>query len=345
MKVIFLGAGAWGTAMAMHASKNPLSLDVSLWSRSAEQAKEMQTSKLNQKYLKDIRLPDSLEVSGSWNDLFADAAEEDLVVISTPVSGLKEVVHALLALPACPKNWVWLCKGLEPETSLMPHQVVERELKAAKSEGREIQLAVLSGPSFASEVAKGMPCALTVASRSEYLVTCVQRVFHYGNMRIYGSDDVVGVELGGAIKNVLAIATGIGDGLGLGLNARAALLTRGLNEMMRLITAMGGKPETAMGLTGVGDLILTATGDLSRNRQVGLQLASGKTLSEVLASLGHVAEGVRCAQAVNDLAIAKKVEMPITQMVCQVLFEHLNLPDAVKLLMGRDAKPENRLLN
>jgi glycerol-3-phosphate dehydrogenase (NAD(P)+) len=159
-------------------------------------------------------------------------------------------------------------------------------------------------------------------------------------MRIYGSDDIVGVELGGAIKNVLAIATGISDGLGLGLNARAALLTRGLNEMMRLITAMGGKPETAMGLTGVGDLILTSTGDLSRNRQVGLQLAAGKKLSDVLDSLGHVAEGVRCAQAVNDLAIAKKVEMPITQMVCQVLFEHLNLTEAVKLLMGRDAQSE-----
>jgi glycerol-3-phosphate dehydrogenase (NAD(P)+) len=223
----------------------------------------------------------------------------------------------------------------------MPHQVIERELKAHQALDLGIHLAVLSGPSFASEVARGMPCALTVASDSEELVTCVQNVFHYGNMRIYGSPDTVGVELGGAIKNVLAIATGIGDGLGLGLNARAALLTRGLNEMMRLITAMGGQSETAMGLTGVGDLILTATGDLSRNRQVGLQLAAGKKLPEVLLALGHVAEGVRCAQAVNDLALANKIEMPITHMVCQVLFNDLDLSSAVKLLMGRDAKPES----
>jgi glycerol-3-phosphate dehydrogenase (NAD(P)+) len=340
MKVIFLGAGAWGTAMAIHASKNSLQVNVNLWSRSTELAEQMQKTKLNQKYLKDILLPDELKVSSNFNELFADATASDLVVISTPVSGLKDVVNSLLALPNYPKNWVWLCKGLESETSLMPHQVIERELSLSKSAYKNIQLAVLSGPSFASEVAKGMPCALTVASNSEELVAYVQRIFHFGNMRIYGSDDIVGVELGGAIKNVLAIATGISDGLGLGLNARAALLTRGLNEMMRLITAMGGRPETAMGLTGVGDLILTSTGDLSRNRQVGLQLAAGKKLSDVLASLGHVAEGVRCAQAVNDLAIAKKVEMPITQMVCQVLFEHLNLPEAVKLLMGRDAQPE-----
>lgn len=345
MKVIFLGAGAWGTAMAMHASKNPLQLNVSLWSRSAELAEQINNKKLNQKYLKDIQLPDALKVSSDWISLFANITSSDLVVIATPVSGLKDVVHALLDLPICPKNWVWLCKGLEPETSLMPHQVIERELKLSNFECKDFQLAVLSGPSFASEVANGKPCALTVASGSVKLVEYVQTIFHYGNMRIYGSDDIVGVELGGAIKNVLAIATGISDGLGLGLNARAALLTRGLNEMMRLITALGGKAETAMGLTGVGDLILTSTGDLSRNRQVGLQLAAGKKLSDVLSSLGHVAEGVRCAQAVSDLAVANKIEMPITQMVCQVLFERLNLPEAVKMLMGRDAQPENRLLS
>ncbi|MEO0047627.1 MAG: hypothetical protein RLZZ410_586 [Pseudomonadota bacterium] len=345
MKVIFLGAGAWGTAMAMHASKNAHNLDVGLWSRSALLAKQIQETRLNQKYLKDISLPDSLNVTDDWQGIFAKAQDQDLVVIATPVSGLKETVHALLALNNCPKNWVWLCKGLEPETSLMPHQVIERELKVSQSLNKGIRLAVLSGPSFASEVAIGMPCALTVASDSQELVALVQQVFHYGNMRIYGSSDIVGVELGGAIKNVLAIATGIGDGLGLGLNARAALLTRGLSEMTRLITAMGGQPETAMGLTGVGDLILTATGDLSRNRQVGLQLASGKKLSEVLSSLGHVAEGVRCAQAVNDLAIAKNIDMPITQMVCQVLFSNLDLPSAVRLLMGRDPKSENHSSN
>ncbi|MFZ9263669.1 MAG: NAD(P)H-dependent glycerol-3-phosphate dehydrogenase [Polynucleobacter sp.] len=342
MKVIFLGAGAWGTAMAMHASKNPKNFDVTLWSRSSSLADEMTKTHRNQKYLPNIDLPLQLKIGADWETIFTHVDEQDLLVLATPVSGLKETVHALLKLTKVPKNWVWLCKGLEPGTSLMPHQVIERELKLANAMDRDISLAVLSGPSFASEVAKGMPCALTAASSSAELVALIQQVFHHGNMRVYGSDDVVGVELGGAIKNVLAIATGIGDGLGLGLNARAAVLTRGLSEMMRLIISMGGKSETAMGLTGVGDLILTATGDLSRNRQVGLQLASGKKLSEVLSALGHVAEGVRCAQAVNDLAKTKGIEMPITHMVCEVLFNEQDVAEAVKLLMSRDARPESR---
>ncbi|MEY3522752.1 MAG: hypothetical protein RIT33_169 [Pseudomonadota bacterium] len=338
--IYFLGAGAWGTAMAMHASKNKKGLPVTLWSRSDELAKTIRATRFNQQYLQDIQLPAELLISSDWNQLFDDCAQEDLLFIATPVSGLKETVDHLLKLQQIPKNWVWLCKGLEPKTSLMPHQVIARELSLASANDRGINTAVLSGPSFASEVAKGMPCALTVASESNELIAKVQDALHHGNMRIYGSNDIVGVELGGAIKNVLAIATGIGDGLGLGLNARAALLTRGLAEMMRLMTAMGGKSETAMGLTGVGDLILTATGDLSRNRRVGLQLATGKKLPEILKDLGHVAEGVLCAQAVSDLAKSKGIEMPITHMVCEVLFKELDAATAVKLLMGRDAKSE-----
>jgi len=341
MKVIFLGAGAWGTAMAVHAAKNPLCSEVTLWSRSSELADDVQVSRCNKRYLKDVFLPPQLKVTASWDEAFSNASQDTLVVLATPVSGLSELVDHLLKTIDVPLNWVWLCKGLEPKTSAMPHQVIERELsKSQLSFARQIRLGVLSGPSFAVEVAREMPCALTVASHAEELVLLTQKVFHSGRMRIYGSDDVVGVELGGAIKNVLAIATGISDGLGLGLNARAALLTRGLAEMMRLIIAMGGKSETTMGLTGVGDLILTATGDLSRNRQVGMQLASGKSLSDVLANLGHVAEGVRCAQAVSDLAANKKIDMPICQMVSEVLFRGLNPVDAVKLLMGRDAKSE-----
>ena len=338
--IYFLGAGAWGTAMAMHASKNKKGLPVTLWSRSDELAKTIRATRFNQQYLQDIQLPAELLISSDWNQLFDDCAQEDLLFIATPVSGLKETVDHLLKLQQIPKNWVWLCKGLEPKTSLMPHQVIARELSLASANDRGINTAVLSGPSFASEVAKGMPCALTVASESNELIAKVQDALHHGNMRIYGSNDIVGVELGGAIKNVLAIATGIGDGLGLGLNARAALLTRGLAEMMRLMTAMGGKSETAMGLTGVGDLILTATGDLSRNRRVGIQLATGKKLPEILKDLGHVAEGVLCAQAVSDLAKSKGIEMPITHMVCEVLFKELDAATAVKLLMGRDAKSE-----
>jgi glycerol-3-phosphate dehydrogenase (NAD(P)+) len=342
MKVIFLGAGAWGTAMAIHAAKNPLCSEVILWSRSPELAEKAQASRCNEQYLKGASLPESLKVTANWDEVFSDVASDTLIVLATPVSGLKEMVANLLKTKHVPQNWVWLCKGLEPETAAMPHQVVERELsRSSLPVAKEIHLGVLSGPSFAMEVAKEMPCALTVASHTEELVLLTQKVFHSGRMRIYGSDDVVGVELGGAIKNVLAIATGIGDGLGLGLNARAALLTRGLAEMMRLIIAMGGKSETAMGLTGVGDLILTATGDLSRNRQVGMQLASGKSLADVLANLGHVAEGVRCAQAVSDLAKNKQIDMPICQMVSEVLFKGLNPIDAVKLLMGRDAKSES----
>jgi glycerol-3-phosphate dehydrogenase (NAD(P)+) len=342
MKVIFLGAGAWGTAMAMHAAKNPLGLKVSLWSRSEELATQMENDRMNSRYLDGLRFPDALQVTSDWTGLFSTSNNHDLLVIATPVSGLKDTVTRLLSTPNIPLNWVWLCKGLEPETSLMPHQVIERELKLSSDyRVKDIQLAVLSGPSFAIEVAKEMPCALTAASQSDDLVKMIQKVFHHGHMRVYGSQDIIGVELGGAIKNVLAIATGIGDGLGLGLNARAAVLTRGLSEMMRLITAMGGKSETAMGLTGVGDLILTATGDLSRNRQVGLQLAAGKTLLDILNALGHVAEGVRCAQAVSDLAKSKGIEMPITEMVCEVLFRNLDVAKALKLLMSRDAKLEN----
>jgi glycerol-3-phosphate dehydrogenase (NAD(P)+) len=185
-----------------------------------------------------------------------------------------------------------------------------------------------------------MPCALTVASDSKDLCGIVQAAFHHGNMRIYSSDDLIGVELGGAVKNVLAIAAGIGDGLNLGLNARAAVLTRGLAEMMRLVKAAGGRPETCMGLTGVGDLILTATGDLSRNRRVGLELAAGKPLQDILASLGHVAEGVLCAAAIGDLAKRLQVEMPITEMMGEVLSGKLVAQDAVKKLMGRDPKIE-----
>jgi glycerol-3-phosphate dehydrogenase (NAD(P)+) len=216
---------------------------------------------------------------------------------------------------------------------------VERE-DQLHSHGIRHSYGALSGPSFAQEVANGMPCALTVASQSNTLCDIVQGAFHHGNMRIYASDDLVGVELGGAIKNVLAIAAGIGDGLDLGLNARAAVLTRGLAEMMRLVKAAGGRPETCMGLTGVGDLILTATGDLSRNRRVGLALAAGKPLPEILDNLGHVAEGVLCASAVGNLAARLGVEMPITAMMGEVLSGKLSPHEALKKLMGRDPKLE-----
>jgi glycerol-3-phosphate dehydrogenase (NAD(P)+) len=339
MKVTLLGAGAWGTAMAAQAARYLEGSDVCLWSRSHQQLLEIQKGGENCIYLPGIKLPKTLQYESDFSRVVKRLSAKDLLVIATPMSGLSETIAQVLKIAEQPLNIIWLCKGLEPATALLPHQVVEREDRL-HSRGLQHAYGALSGPSFAHEVGAGMPCALTIASTSTNLCEIVQAAFHHGNMRVYSSDDLIGVELGGAVKNVLAIAAGIGDGLNLGLNARAAVLTRGLAEMMRLVKAAGGRSETCMGLTGAGDLILTATGDLSRNRRVGLELASGKSLSEILAGLGHVAEGVLCAAAVADLAKRLKVEMPITAMMGEVLSGSLDPKEAVKKLMGRDPKIE-----
>jgi glycerol-3-phosphate dehydrogenase (NAD(P)+) len=339
MKVTLLGAGAWGTAMAAQAARHLQDGDVCLWSRSKDQLAEIESSGQNRAYLPGIELPKNLQFEGDLARAIKRLSADDLLVIATPMSGLSETVAQVLSIAEHPLNIIWLCKGLEPATALLPHQVVEREDKL-HSHGIIHSYGALSGPSFAAEVGDGMPCALTIASISSKLCAVVQSAFHHGNMRVYASDDLVGVELGGAVKNVLAIAAGIGDGLDLGLNARAAVLTRGLAEMMRLVKAAGGRPETCMGLTGVGDLILTATGNLSRNRRVGLELAAGKSLPEILSGLGHVAEGVLCAAAVTNLAKRLDVEMPITAMMGEVLSGRLTTQEALKRLMGRDPKIE-----
>ena len=339
MKVTLLGAGAWGTAMAAQAARYLQEGDVCLWSRNHQQLLDIQERGENQAYLSGVQLPEKLKFENDFSTAVKRLSDDDLLVIATPMSGLSEIIAQALKVAEHPLNIVWLCKGLEPNTALLPHQVVERESKM-HSHGITHAYGALSGPSFAREVGAGMPCALTVASKSIKLSETVQAAFHHGKMRVYSSDDLIGVELGGAIKNVLAIAAGIGDGLDLGLNARAAVLTRGLAEMMRMVKAAGGKSETCMGLTGVGDLILTATGDLSRNRRVGLELATGKPLADILVSLGHVAEGVLCAQAVGDLAKRLGVEMPITSMMSEVLSGKLKPHDAIKKLMGRDPKIE-----
>lgn len=339
MRVTLLGAGSWGTAMAAQAARYLPAGEVCLWSRSTKQLEGIQKSGENAAYLPGVILPAGLQLEDSFERAVARLSENDLLVIATPMSGLSETVAQVLQLAKHSLNIVWLCKGLEPNTALLPHQVVDCE-DQLHSHGLQHAYGALSGPSFAQEVGNGMPCALTIASKSPALCDLVQGAFHHGNMRVYASDDLVGVELGGAIKNVLAIAAGIGDGLDLGLNARAAVLTRGLSEMMRLVKAAGGRPETCMGLTGVGDLILTATGDLSRNRQVGLALAAGKPLPEILGNLGHVAEGVLCASAVSSLASRLGVEMPITAMMSEVLSGKCSPQEALKKLMGRDPKVE-----
>jgi glycerol-3-phosphate dehydrogenase (NAD(P)+) len=340
MKVTLIGAGAWGTAMAAQAARYLKDGDVCLWSRSKDQLADIQQSGENRSYLPGIQLPKNITLENNFSVAIKRLSVDDLLVIATPMSALSETVAQVLKIAEHPLNIIWLCKGLEPATALLPHQVVEREDKL-HSHGISHSYGALSGPSFASEVGSGMPCALTIASTSADLCAVTQAAFHHGNMRVYSSDDLIGVELGGAIKNVLAIAAGIGDGLDLGLNARAAVLTRGLAEMMRLVKAAGGKSETCMGLTGVGDLILTATGDLSRNRRVGLELAAGKSLPEILSGLGHVAEGVLCAAAVGNLAKRLGVEMPITSMMGEVLTGKLSPQEALKKLMGRDPKIED----
>jgi len=328
-KVSVLGAGAWGTAVAMALARRH---DVLLWGRNAAALQAMAAARENS-YLPGYAFPDRLQVAADFDAALAHVAEPgSLLIAACPVAGLRPLLQQLKgrAIP----NVVWLCKGFEYETGLLPHQIVREVLGDAVAGG------ALSGPSFAQEVAKGLPCALTIASESAALRACVVETVHGGNLRVYSSEDLVGVEVGGAVKNVLAIATGAADGLGLGLNARAALITRGLAEITRLGVALGGQTETFMGLTGMGDLILTCTGDLSRNRRVGLGLAQGKALDVIVQELGHVAEGVPCAKAVRELSARLGVEMPITNAVAGVLFDGDQPQAMVARLLSRDPRGE-----
>ena len=327
MKLAVLGAGAWGTALA--ASWAPHHV-VTLWGRNAAELDGMRAQRVNARYLPDCRLPDALHFSPDLGHA-VDAA--DLIVIAVPSSGLRPTLAALAARPDLPPL-LWVCKGFEPGSRKLPHQLVA-ELLPAHS-----QIGVLSGPSFAQEVAQGYPTALTLASHDAVLARHLAETLSGHRLRIYAHDDVIGVEIGGALKNVMAIAAGICDGLQLGHNARAALITRGLAEMTRLGVKLGGHFETFMGLSGLGDLILTTTGDLSRNRQVGLRLARGQALDTILGELGHVAEGVTTAREVTALASGLGVDMPIARAVCQVLFEDLPASQAVDALLNRDIKAE-----
>lgn len=332
MKITILGAGAWGTALAIALTQRN---DVMLWGRNADAMRELAAQRENLAYLPGFPLPPSLHLTADFAQAIAHvsaAPEQSLLVIASSVSGLRALAEQLRA-HAIP-NIVWLCKGLEEQTCLLPHQIVQEVL------GDAVPAGALSGPSFAQEVAKGLPCALSFASHDNDLRERVVAAVHGGNIRIYSSDDLIGVEIGGAVKNILAIATGAADGLQLGLNARAALITRGLAEISRLGIALGGRAETFMGLSGVGDLILTCTGDLSRNRRVGLGLAQGKKLDLIVAELGHVAEGVRCAESVRALAARHGVDMPITDAVAGALFDGISVPEMVKLLLSRDPREE-----
>lgn len=329
MKFGVLGAGAWGTALAIRlAQASP----VRLWTRSSDHARALQETRGNQRYLPGFAFPPELRATA---DLAKAADGADCLICAVPSNGFRQLVVALraqgLALPL-----VWLCKGFEAGSRKLPHQVLNEAWPGHPP------AAVLSGPSFAQEVAKGLPAALTVASIDMDFARRMAQALHDPKFRLYACTDVVGVELGGALKNVIAIAAGISDGLGFGLNARAALVTRGLAELTRMGHRLGGKAETFMGLSGMGDLILTCTGDLSRNRQLGLRLAAGESLEGALRELGHVAEGATTALEAATLAAELEVETPITTAVARILKQELPPKEAVAALLARELKDEGR---
>ena len=343
-RITLLGAGAWGTALALAACRvaaartergstsSPARLQIRLHVRDAQQAEQLRRTRENTRYLPGLALPPELALlSGPLSEALVDAQAHDLFVVATPMAGLRSTLAVLAPLPS---SVAWLCKGFEAQTGRMPHEV-----QAEVAPG--LRAGALSGPSFAQEVASGQPAALVAASAHAQVREALVAAFHGPALRIYANDDIVGVEVGGAVKNVLAIATGLCDGLALGLNARAALITRGLAEMTRLGLALGARTDTFMGLSGLGDLVLTATGDLSRNRQVGRLLAEGRTLDQAVESLGHVAEGVYSARTVVQRAAALGVDMPISDAVVALLEGSLQPAQAIAELMGRDPKPES----
>ncbi|MDY0308254.1 MAG: NAD(P)H-dependent glycerol-3-phosphate dehydrogenase [Castellaniella sp.] len=343
VRLCVLGAGSWGTALAALASARS---DVLIWARDPDQARAIDQQHLNPRHLPDIALPPTLRATGDFDTalahvLNATTPAERLIVLGVPMAGLADVCRRIAdALPdraadAPPVHLLWTCKGITPDTHQWPHQIVD----AALSGIGWLRTGVLSGPSFAREVAQGLPVALTAASHDPATGRAAQAAFHGTRARIYSTRDVMGVEVGGALKNVIAIACGISDGLQLGTNARAALITRGLAEIQRLGIALGGQADTFTGLTGLGDLVLTATGDLSRNRQVGIAIGQGQTLDAILAG-GMTAEGVRCARAAQALGRQYGLDLPITNAVCGVLFGGVAPTQAVAALLARDPRDE-----
>lgn len=329
MKIAVLGAGAWGTALAMQISKRH---PVMLWSRNERHVSEMAAARRNAQYLGNYPLNANISL---LSDLSSAIRAADLVLSVVPTAGFREVLRQIkqtrTGVPV-----VWASKGLEPATSQLPHEVVLEELGPHTA----WPWGVVSGPSFADELVRGLPTAVTLASPDEAFAQQAAAVLHDGNLRVYTSTDVIGVSVGGALKNVMAIAAGICDGMEFGNNARAALISRGLAEMTRFGVCLGGKRETFMGLAGAGDLILTCTGQYSRNREVGLRLASGQTLEQILHSLGHVAEGVHTAREVMRRAAQLKVDMPITCEVDQVLSQGQSPRKALENLLSREQKAE-----
>lgn len=329
MNITVIGAGAWGTALAIHFALH--GNHVAMWARNEAQMCAMQQERENKRYFAGFPLPERLSVHTDLKDALQNS---ELALIVTSVAGLRSSVEAIKQAGFADLPILTACKGFELETGLLPQQVVAQVLP------HHTHIGVLSGPSFAQELAQQLPCAVVLASQNETWIRQLVQQLNSKVLRLYANHDVIGVSVGGAVKNVMAIATGISDGMEYGLNARAALITRGLAEITRLGVAMGAEPKTMMGLTGMGDLILTCTGALSRNRKVGLGLASGKSLSEVLAELGHVAEGVPTIDEVHHMAQRLQIEMPITQTLYELVHGQISVNQVVEYLMQRETKAE-----
>lgn len=324
-----LGAGSWGTALAMLLADN--GYDVNLWAHHTDHAEAMNQSRTNERFLPGISFPEKLAVSA---DLQAVITQSDTILIVVPSHAFRSTLVALKPYLTSQHRVVWGTKGLEPGSQKLLHQQAREEL------GDTIPLAVISGPTFAKEVAMKQPGAVTVASSDSNFANDIAQALHNDHFRAYTSSDVTGVEIGGAAKNVMAIAAGVADGLGFGANTRAALIARGLTEISRLGVALGGQQDTFIGLTGLGDLVLTCTDNQSRNRRFGMAMGRGENREQAIRDIGQVVEGINTAQEIYGLAQQYHVEMPITEQVYKVLYEGVSPKDAVSSLFNRDPKPE-----
>ncbi len=329
MRIAVLGAGSWGTALAMLLADNGHA--VTLWAHHEAAAEAMRRDRANQRYLPGIPFPQSLQVTA---DLAAAVDGAEVVLVVVPSHAFRETLRRLAPLLVPNQKVAWGTKGLEPGTCKLLHQIAREEL------GESVPIAVVSGPTFAKEVARRLPGAVTVAASDPGFALALARALHNDHFRAYTGDDIIGVEIGGAVKNVLAIAAGTADGMGFGANARAALIARGLAEMQRLGRALGARPETFTGLTGLGDLVLTCTDDQSRNRRLGLALGQGRTVEETVKAIGQVVEGINTCKEVHHLAQEHGVDMPITEQVYLIVHEGHTPQQALHDLMERAVRPE-----
>jgi glycerol-3-phosphate dehydrogenase (NAD(P)+) len=327
--ITVLGAGSWGTALAALIARH--GYPVTLWGRDAVQVSAIDATHENARYLPGVALPDTLRAT---TDLASAVASASLLLVVTPSHAFPETLRLLAPHRRADAGVAWATKGFEPGSGRFLHEVAGDIL------GDAVPLAVVTGPSFAREVAQGLPTALTVHSDDEAFAQTVAEALHGPAFRAYTGNDMLGAELGGAMKNVLAVATGIADGMALGLNARAGLITRGLNEMLRLNAAIGGRAETLMGLAGLGDLVLTCTGDLSRNRRLGLALGRGQSIAQAVAEIGQVVESVQTVDEVMRLANRHGIELPISELVQRVLHEEITPREGLKIILSREQKPE-----